>query len=113
MLKVTIEQSGNTAILHCTGRIVRGEESAILCAAVRQPGRRIVLDLAEVESIDAAGVGALISLQAAGIYVQLLKPNRAVQTVLRVTRLDTIFEIDTPPLRPAVTSPIVPCYSPA
>jgi anti-anti-sigma factor len=90
---VTIEESANAVILHCIGRIVRGHETAIMCAAVRQNARRIVLDLSKVDAIDAAGVGALIALQAAGIYLQLMNPTRAVREVLRVTKVDSVFEI--------------------
>jgi anti-anti-sigma factor len=93
VLKVKIEESGNAVILHCIGRIVRGHETAIMCAAVRQSGRKIVLDLSKVDAIDAAGVGALIALQAAGIYLQLMNPTRAVREVLRVTKVDSVFEI--------------------
>jgi anti-anti-sigma factor len=93
MLRVTIEELGETVILHCAGRIVRGYEAAILCAAGKRRERKTVLDLSQVDAIDAAGVGALISLQAAGIYLQLLNPTKAVREILRVTGLDSIFEI--------------------
>ena len=93
MLRVTVEDLGSNVVLHCTGRIVRGHETAILCGAVRHAGRNITLDLSQVEAIDAAGVGALISLQAAGIYVQLLNPAKAVHEVLKITGLESVFEI--------------------
>ncbi|MFZ3342287.1 MAG: STAS domain-containing protein [Terriglobales bacterium] len=93
MLRVTSEELGNSIVLRCAGRIVRGEETSLLCAAVRHRGRKIVLDLTEVDTIDAAGVGALISLQAAGIYLQLMNPAKAVREVLQVTGTDSVFEI--------------------
>ena len=93
MLHVSVEDLGESVVLRCAGRIVRGQETRILCAAVSQRRGSITLDLSEVEAIDAAGVGALISLQAAGIYLQLLNPTKAVREVLRITKLDTIFEI--------------------
>jgi anti-anti-sigma factor len=93
MLHVTSEELGNSIVLRCAGRIVRGEETALLCAAVRHRGRNILLDLSEVDAIDAAGVGALISLQAAGIYLQLMNPVKAVCEVFQVTRMDSVFEI--------------------
>jgi anti-anti-sigma factor len=97
VLRVECEELGDSVVLRCSGRLVRGEESALLCAAVRQQGRNIVLDLGEVDAIDAAGIGALISLQAADIYLQLTNPSRGVLEVLRVTKLDTIFEICSSP----------------
>jgi anti-anti-sigma factor len=100
VLHMSIEELGETVILRCIGRIVSGHETALLCSAVRLYGRTVILDLSNVETIDAAGVGALISLQAAGIYLQLLDPNKAIREVLRVTRLDSVFEIrNSPPPR--------------
>jgi len=93
MLRVSVEDLGEFVILHCLGRIVRGKETVILCAAIQQRGRNIILNLREIDSIDAAGVGVLISLQAAGIYLKLMNPSKAVREVLRLTKLDSVFEI--------------------
>jgi len=93
MLTVTVENLGEVTALHCVGRIVRGDETALLCAALRQEAGNMVLDLTQVDAIDAAGIGALVSLQAAGIYLKLVNPAAQVREVLRVTRLDSIFEI--------------------
>ena len=93
MLTVTTQTVADTVILHCRGRLVRGEESALLCAAVRHHGRDVVLDLAQVTAIDAAGIGALVSLQAAGIYLKLMGPTEMVRDVLRLTGLESLFEI--------------------
>ena len=93
MLTVTVKESNDGVVLQCRGRIVRGDETAILCAAVRQEGRSVILDLAGVDAIDAAGIGSLVSLQASGIYLTLLNPTEQVREVLRVTQLESIFEI--------------------
>src|SRR6266436_6511920 len=93
MLAVTVKNSDDGVVLQCNGRLVRGDETAILCAAVRQEGRNVTLDLAGVDAIDAAGIGSLVSLQASGIYLTLLNPTDQVREVLRVTQLDSIFEI--------------------
>jgi anti-anti-sigma factor len=93
MLTVTEKDSDDGVVLQCQGRIVRGDETAILCAAVRQERRNVTLDLTEVDAIDAAGIGALVSLQASGIYLTLLNPTEQVREVLRVTQLESIFEI--------------------
>ena len=93
MLTVTVKDSDDGVVLQCQGRIVRGEETAILCAAVRQEGRKVTLDLTGVDAIDAAGIGSLVSLQASGIYLTLLNPAEQVREVLRVTQLDSVFEI--------------------
>lgn len=93
MLRVTVEDLGQIVILHCAGRFVLGEETSILCTALRYEGRNIVLDLNGVSAIDAAGLGALVTLQAAGIYFQLVDPPEPVRRVLSITGLDSMFEI--------------------
>ena len=93
MLDIKTEVSGKNVILRCAGRIVRGFETALLCAASRHYGRDIILDLGKADAIDAAGIGALISLQAAGVYLQLMNVPKAIGEVLRVAGLDSVFEI--------------------
>ena len=93
MLTVNVQDSSEVVILRCQGRIVYGEETALLCSAARQESRNVVLDLTEVDAIDAAGIGALASLQAAGIYLRLMNPTPQVREVLKVTQMDSIFEI--------------------
>jgi len=93
MMRVTVEDFGEVVVLHCAGKIVHGHEASILCSAVHQQSRNIVLDLTEIDAIDAAGIGALASLQAAGVYLKLVNPTRQVREILKITNLDTIFEI--------------------
>lgn len=93
MLLIHTQQIDGRAILQCQGAIASGDETALLCAAIRHESRDLTLDLTHVDSIDVAGIGALVSLQAAGTYLRLLNPTEAVRRVLKVTQLDTIFEI--------------------
>jgi anti-anti-sigma factor len=93
MLTVTVEDFGKVVVLRCAGKIVHGDETSILCSAVHQESRNIVLDLTEVKAIDAAGIGALASLQAAGFYLKLVNPTRRVREILKVTKLYSILEI--------------------
>jgi len=97
MLRVIVVDLGDIVTLNCVGRIVRGQETAILCAAAQRCGRNLVLDLGQVDAIDAAGVGALIALQAAGIYLKLRNPTKPVREVLRLTQVESVFEIDADP----------------
>jgi anti-anti-sigma regulatory factor len=93
MLKVRAENTGDRTVLHCQGKLVRGYETSLLCAALHHGKRAITLDMSEVTTMDAAGIGALISLQAAGIYLQLAGPTHPVLEVLTRTKLDSVFEI--------------------
>jgi anti-anti-sigma factor len=95
MLIVTIQDSEEAATLHCTGRIVHGEETDTLCNAVMSQQYRevVMLNLEQIDVIDGGGLGLLISLQASGICLQLLNPSKHVYELLRLTRLDRAFEI--------------------
>jgi len=93
VITVTTHHTADTVILRCHGRLVGVEESSLLCAAVRHHGQDVALDLGEVSSIDAAGIGALVSLQAAGVYLKLMNPTAAVREVLRLTGLERVFEV--------------------
>ena len=98
MLHVAVEYSADTAILRCEGRIVAGDEADVLKAAVMcQASRRVVLlDLAGVETMDAAGLGLLIFLRtmgyAVGFELQLTNPTRYVGELLKLTGLESAFE---------------------
>lgn len=93
MLTVKVKDLGDVVTLFCKGSIVSGAEVAILCAAVRQYGRNLILDLSEVDGIDSAGVGALIALQSAGVYFKLKHLARRVRETLRIRGVESIFEI--------------------
>ena len=93
MLNVAVEHLGQVVTLHCKGSIVRGEETRILCAAVGYHGRDVILDLRDVHIMDAAGIGALIALQTAGVYLKLENPTPAVRELLHVTGMESVFEI--------------------
>jgi anti-anti-sigma factor len=93
MFKVTVEDSGEFVVLRCHGSLVHGDETSLLCTAVHHHDRNLILDLSAVLTIDAAGIGALISLQTAGVYLRLESPTKPVREVLRVTGMESVFEI--------------------
>jgi len=66
----------------------------LLCAAIRQISRELMVDLHEVTAVDAAGIGALLALQAAGFYLTLVDPSPIVREVLGRTDLNSVFEIN-------------------
>src|SRR2546430_17684606 len=82
MLTVDIERACDVAIVRCAGRIVRGAEVSILRNAVvsEKDARTIVLDLSELEFVDAGGLDALWVLrtrtQGRRIHLQLGHPSR-------------------------------------
>jgi anti-anti-sigma factor len=106
MLTVTVENVGEAVVLRCQGKIVRGDETAILCSAAQQESRNLILDLTQVDAIDTAGIGALVALQGAGVYLKLMNPTEQVREVLKVAKLDSIFEICASQATPATTAPM-------
>jgi|GEM_PF-2546261 anti-anti-sigma factor len=93
MLTVVEESLGEAVVLRCQGDLVCEEESPLLCAALGNYGRDIILDLSEIDAMDAAGSGALLALQAAGVYLRLQSPSTAVRDFLRAKAMDPLFEI--------------------
>jgi anti-anti-sigma factor len=92
-LNVSVESACGIVTVRCHGGLVRGQETALLCVVMQQHGRYIILDLSEVTEIDAAAIGAMLSLQAAGVYLKLVGLSLAVRQVLRVTSLESLFEM--------------------
>jgi anti-anti-sigma factor len=98
MLHVTAQQLGDASVLHCRGRFVTGEAYEILRGTAMSEGhaRLLVLDLAEVDNIDAGGLGVLLGLRewarANAIKFKLMNVINRVARTLELTALDRVFE---------------------
>jgi anti-anti-sigma factor len=98
MLSAKVQQLGDASVLHYRGRIVAGEDYAILRDTAMSQGhaRLLVLDLAEVESIDAGGLGVLLGLrewaQASEVSFKLMNVMKRIEQILELTALDRVFE---------------------
>ena len=98
MLNATAQKLGDSTVLRCQGRIVIGDAYAILREAVlRQTHTRtLILDLAQVDRIDAGGLGVLLGLRewacSHAIRFQLMNVTNQVEHVLELTKLDHVFE---------------------
>ena len=93
LLTIRVERMDGLVILHCQGRLGLGHETDLLCSVMQRGSGEVIVDLREVTAIDSAGVGALISLQAAGFYLTLTNPAPIVREVLASSDLDSVFEI--------------------
>jgi anti-sigma B factor antagonist len=96
---------GQSARVAVSGRITQGE-----CGPYQEPlsqllgpnayARRVVLDLSDAAYIDSSGIGWLLTchkrMKEAGGNLTLLSPQPVVANVLRVLRLDQVFEITDP-----------------
>jgi len=99
MLTIEVEKTGDVAVVRCTGRLVRGEEvrnlrQAVVCG---KETRIVMVDLSDVEMLDAGGLAALLSLRqwatSHSVQLKLVNPSHFVNEVLVRTRLDRVFEI--------------------
>jgi anti-anti-sigma factor len=107
VLNITFESARRVVTVRCQGRLVCGLESTLFGAAVPLHRREIIIvDLSGVTAIDAAGIGALISLRAPGTYLRLVDPSETVRQVLRLTNLHSVFDISESEWRkPATAAP--------
>jgi anti-sigma B factor antagonist len=88
-------------VVQINGRIELGEGSAAVRDVVRDllgKGRKkILLNLADVDYIDSAGLGSLVSsftsVRNDGGALKLVHLTKKVQDLLQMTRLYTVFDI--------------------
>jgi len=95
--RISTEQIDDVAVLQCLGRVVDLEALSRLKAAVTSLSqlRVVVLDLSEVEMVDARGLGMLVFLHnwacATGMQVRLVNPSKLVRKMLEVTGLTSVL----------------------
>lgn len=99
-LKLNTRVEKGVTIIDCNGRIVFGEESALLRDTVKKlvgESSQIVLNLAGITYIDSGGLGTLVALYTtahnAGGSVKLANLTQRVGDLLQVTKLLTVFEV--------------------
>ena len=101
MLTIDVEKTGDVAVVRCVGRIVRGAGVRTLRNAVfsEKDIRIVVIDLSDVETLDAGGLTALLSLQQwarnRNVLLKLVNPSHFVNEILTRTGLDRVFDIST------------------
>jgi anti-sigma B factor antagonist len=88
-------------IVDLSGRIVLGEESALLRDLVRNLAsegiKKILPNLRDVEYIDSSGLGEMVSaftsIRSQGGELKLLNLTTRVRSLLQVTKLLTVFDV--------------------
>lgn len=117
MLEYKTRQSGEVTIIDLKGPITLSEALAhgsdsgeksetrpmlvgeIVRRLLQQGRRQILLNLQDVSYIDSSGIGELVgaftSVQGHGGQLRLLNPVAKVINVLRLTRLDHLFPVET------------------
>jgi len=100
-LKLTKRTVDGILAIECNGRIVFGEEAALLReqvkAAIADGSKRIVLNLGGISYIDSGGLGTLVALHttalSAGASIKLANLTTRVGDLLQVTKLLTVFDV--------------------
>ena len=100
-LKIAKRTVDGIVAFECNGRIVLGEESALLRDEVKKAitdgAKRIVLNLGEVNYIDSSGLGTLVALHTtalnAGSTIKLANLNKRITDLLQITKLLTVFDV--------------------
>ncbi len=98
-LTLDIERSGNTATVHCHGRLVAGVNDILYAEVSRllPDTKRIVLDLTDLTHMDSMGLGALIrvcvSVRSAGSNLELVNLGPRIRQLLGMTHLLSAFTV--------------------
>ncbi len=100
-MKIDTRTVGDVHILDCNGKITLGEGTMAIRNTVREVlkkgGKKIVLNLAEVNYIDSSGIGELVSsfttVTNQGGQLKLLKLTKKIQELLAITKLLTVFQV--------------------
>jgi anti-anti-sigma factor len=115
-LQYQVERIEDVAVIRCSGRMVRG---AALDAFRRRIElldrlRVLVLDLSEVQAVDAGGLGSLVLMRRwamqSSARLKLVDPPLFLRQLLEATHLSSVFEVSSLKdalniLRPASRSP--------
>jgi anti-sigma B factor antagonist len=102
-LQGTRRQIGDVIIVDFSGKITLGEGSATLRKTIREltegGDKKILLSLYDVDYIDSSGIGELVSayttVRNAGGELKLLHLTKRVHDILQITRLFTVFDVQT------------------
>jgi anti-sigma B factor antagonist len=100
-MKIETRTVGDIKILDCSGKITLGEGTMTVRNTVRDVlkngGKKIILNLADVNYIDSSGIGELVSTYTTvtnqGGQLKLLSLTKKIQELLAITKLLTVFQV--------------------
>ena len=99
-MEISERTSGNVTIVALNGRLNLGDATVLLHdkinSLIQQGRKNIVLNLADVVSVDSGGLGELVrtltTMQKHGGSLKVANLPKRVQDLLVMTRLVTVFE---------------------
>lgn len=99
-LRVVERPVSGVSVLDCSGRLIFGEEAALVRESVKDVlsrTDRILLNLKHVNYIDSGGLGTLVGLFSSakntGAEIKLACLTPRVGQLLQVTKLLTVFDV--------------------
>jgi anti-sigma B factor antagonist len=100
-MKIEMRTVGDVRILDCSGKITLGEGTMAVRNTVRDilkdNGKKILLNLANVNYIDSSGIGELVSTYTTvtnnGGQLKLLNLTKKINELLQITKLLTVFQV--------------------
>jgi len=100
-MKIETRIVGDIKVLDCSGKITLGEGTMTVRNTVRDilkgNGKKIILNLADVNYIDSSGIGELVSTYTtvtnSGGQLKLLNLTKKIQELLAITKLLTVFQV--------------------
>ena len=99
MLKVHAKRSNSVEVLCLEGQIINGDTETLRSAAqLVSDASDVILDLSNVTLVDAHGLGVLLQLRehtlANGMHFELMNVNASLSRIFEITRLNTVFDIN-------------------
>ena len=99
-MKIDNRIVGDVHLLDCSGKITLGEGTMAIRNTVREVlkngGKKIVLNLADVNYIDSSGIGELVSsfttVTNQNGQLKLLNLTKKIHELLAITKLLTVFQ---------------------
>src|ERR1700685_1674401 len=98
-LQLESEPLQNVAVVRCSGRMVRGAALDGFRRGIEQLDRLrvLVLDLSEIQQLDAGGLGTLLLVRRWAMQnsarLKLVNPPVFFRRILEATHLNSVFEI--------------------
>lgn len=98
MLKVNTKKLGAVKVLCLEGQIINGDTDILRSAVQSFSGTSdVILELSNVTIVDAHGLGVLLELReqtlAQGLRFKLMNVSKRFNRILEITRLNTVFDI--------------------
>jgi anti-sigma B factor antagonist len=99
-MQISERDTGAVTVLDLSGKITLGEGDALLKdklhSLLHQGKKNVLLNLGEVQYVDSAGLGALVSayttMTREGGNLKLVNVTKKLQDLLSITKLLTVFE---------------------